>query len=78
MTIAMGRIGMIIGLWLVGFVIGFIGFMIFDALASFLMSILPFLANLDVYLLRAALSGVVASIVTIIAVMVWSYSSKRY
>jgi len=74
----MGRIGIMIGLWLVGFVIGFVGFIIFDALASFLMSLLPFLANMDVYLLRAALSGVVASIVTVIAVMVWSYSSKRY
>jgi len=74
----MGRIGVMIGLWLVGFVIGFVGFIIFDALAGFLMSVLPFLANIDVYLLRAALSGVVASIVTVIAVMVWSYSSKRY
>jgi hypothetical protein len=76
--IAMSRIGIMIGLWLVGFVIGFVGFILFDALASFLMSLLPFLANLDVYLLRAALSGAVASIVTVIVVIVWSYSSKRY
>jgi len=76
--ITMGRISVMIGLWLVGFVVGFVGFIIFDALASFLMNLLPFLANLDVYLIRAALSGVVASIVTVIVVIVWSYSSKRY
>ena len=74
----MGRISVMIGLWLVGFVVGFIGFIIFDALARALMGLLPFLANIDIYLLRAALSGFVASIVTVIAVVVWSYSSKRY
>lgn len=78
MTIGMGRIGVMMGLWLVGFVIGFIGFILFDAFAGALANLLPFLSNLDSYLIRATLSGFAASIVTVIAVVVWSYSSKRY
>ena len=74
----MGRISIMIGIWLVGFVIGFVGFIIFGALAEALASLLPFLTNMDIYLLRAILSGFVASIVTVIAVIVWSYSSRRY
>jgi len=74
----MGRISVMIGLWLVGFVVGFIGFLLFSALAEALMRLLPFLANVDSYLLRATLSGFVGSLVTVIAVFVWSYSSKRY
>ncbi|MCP8307544.1 MAG: hypothetical protein H3Z54_02465 [archaeon] len=74
----MGRISVMIGLWLVGFVVGFIGFILFSALAEALASLLPFLTNMDVYLIRATLSGFVASIVTVIAVIVWSYSSRRY
>ncbi len=78
MMITMGRISVMIGLWLVGFVIGFLGFIIFTALAQALMNLLPFLATMDSYLLSATLSGFVGSVVTIIAVTVWSYSSRRY
>ncbi|MGB9659456.1 MAG: hypothetical protein ACPLY9_02885 [Nitrososphaerales archaeon] len=74
----MGRISVMIGLGLVGYVIGFMGFIIFTALAQALMKLLPFLATMDSYLLSATLSGFVGSIVTIIAVTVWSYSSRRY
>ncbi|MGQ9468763.1 MAG: hypothetical protein ACUVTD_02910 [Nitrososphaerales archaeon] len=74
----MGRTGVMIGLWLVGFVIGFIGFIIFNALAEVLVNLLPFLTRIDSYILRATLSGFVGSIVTVVAAVVWSYSSKRY
>ncbi|MCP8313148.1 MAG: hypothetical protein H3Z53_02085 [archaeon] len=74
----MGRISVMIGLWLVGFVIGFIGFLLFSVLVEALANFLPFLANMDSYLLRATLSGFVGSIATVIAVVVWGYSSKRY
>ncbi|MCP8316958.1 MAG: hypothetical protein H3Z52_14105, partial [archaeon] len=72
------RISVMIGLWLVGFVIGFIGFLLFSVLVEALANFLPFLANMDSYLLRATLSGFVGSIATVIAVVVWGYSSKRY
>ncbi|MEM3451234.1 MAG: hypothetical protein QW830_02365 [Nitrososphaerales archaeon] len=75
--ITMGRISVMIGLWLVGYVIGFLGFIIFTALAQALMNLIPFLASMDSYLLSATLSGFVGSIVTMIAVIVWSYSSKN-
>ncbi|NWG08711.1 MAG: hypothetical protein HXX80_00075 [Nitrososphaerales archaeon] len=74
----MGRISILIGLGLVGYALGFIGFLAFSVLAEALVNFLPFLLNIDSYLMRAALSGVVGSIITLVAIVVWSYSSKRY
>ncbi|MCP8310770.1 MAG: hypothetical protein L6M37_04460 [Candidatus Methylarchaceae archaeon HK02M1] len=74
----MRRITAILGLGLVGFVIGFIGFLALDALKEVLIQIYPTLLNVEGYLLSAIVAGVVGSIVTVVAVVVWSYSSKHY
>ncbi len=74
----MRRIIAILGLGLVGFVIGFIGFLALDALKEVLIQIYPTLLNVEGYLLSAIVAGVVGSIVTVVAVVVWSYSSKHY
>ncbi|MCP8318848.1 MAG: hypothetical protein L6N95_03360 [Candidatus Methylarchaceae archaeon HK01B] len=74
----MRRITAILGLGLVGFVIGFIGFLALDALKEVLIQIYPTLLNIEGYLLSAIVAGVVGSIVTVVAVVVWSYSSKHY
>lgn len=63
---------------MVGFVIGFIGFLALDALKEVLIQIYPTLLNVEGYLLSAIVAGVVGSIVTVVAVVVWSYSSKHY
>ncbi|MCP8303913.1 MAG: hypothetical protein H3Z50_00335 [archaeon] len=63
---------------MVGFVIGFVGFLALDALKEVLVQIYPALLNIEAYLLSAIISGVVGSIVTIVALVVWSYSSKQY
>jgi len=74
----MRRIAVLLGLGLLGFVIGFVGFLALDALKELLIQIYPALLNVEGYLLSAIVAGVVGSLVTVVVVIVWSYSSKRY
>ncbi|MCP8323902.1 MAG: hypothetical protein L6N96_06985 [Candidatus Methylarchaceae archaeon HK02M2] len=74
----MRRIAVLIGLGLVGFVLGFVGFLALDALKETLIQIYPALLSVEGYLLSAIVAGIVGSIVTVIAVVVWTYSSKQY
>lgn len=74
----MSRINVILGLWLLGFVLGFAAFIAFSFLGEAIVRLLPFLLNIDAYLMKALLSGFVGSFVTVILVIIWSYSSKKY
>ncbi len=73
----MGKIGVILGLGLLGFVIGFAGFLAFGVLGDTLVRLIPYLFSLDGFFLRAMFSGLIGSVITVIAVVIWSYSSKQ-
>ena len=74
----MRRTAILLGLGLVGFVLGFAGFLALDALKGHLMQIYPALLSVEGYVLSAIIAGIVGSIITVVAVVVWSYSSKNY
>ena len=73
----MGRISVILGLTILGFVIGFLTFIAFGFLGEIIIGLIPYLLTIDGLIIRAFLSGLVGSVITILVVIIWSYSSKR-
>lgn len=71
----MGRKTILAGFWLLGFSIGFIGYLIYPGLVDFLMHALPSLFT-DKVVVGAFLSGIAGSIITTVSVVLWSYLSR--
>ena len=71
----MGRKAVIFGFWLLGFCFGFIGYLVYPNLVDWLMLVLPALFT-DRMVAGAFLSGIAGSIITTVAVLLWSYLSR--
>ena len=61
----MGRISVMLGLTILGFVIGFLAFIAFGFLGEIIIGLIPYLLTIDGLIIRAFLSGLVGSVITI-------------
>ena len=72
----MGRLLAIFGIWLAGFSLGFIGYLVYPGLSQMAVTLWPFLVSLDGQILGAMVAGMASSLITVMAVTIWAYTSK--
>ena len=72
----MGRTGAVFGVWIAGFLLGFIAYLVYPAMSKMIVALVPFLLGLDTQIVGAMMAGVASSIVTLIVVMLWAYSGS--
>ncbi len=72
----MGRLMAIIGIWIAGFSLGFIGYLAYPGLSQIAVSVIPSLISLDSQIVGAMVAGMASSFVTVLAVSIWAYSSR--
>ncbi len=71
----MGRKAVLAGFWFIGFAIGFIGYLIYPAIAEALMRIFPLISETVIF--GAILAGIASGIITTSIVLLWGYLSSR-
>jgi hypothetical protein len=75
----MGRVKAILGIWLIGYALGFIAYLAFPALADALAALIPLLVSIDPRLVGATVTGLATSLITVAAVAAWAKLTKpRY
>jgi len=67
----MGRTGVLIAFAVIGYFIGVAAYYMGKHLTPWLLQVLPFLAQAD-----WVIAGIIGAIVTVILVVVWSYTTK--
>jgi len=72
----MGRALVLLGIWFGGFVLGFLAYLAYPALAELILRLLPFLLSLNSKVIGALVTGLVSSFITLLAVTVWAYSTR--
>lgn len=72
----MNKLSVVLGVWLGGFLFGFIAYLGYPYMTSVVLSIIPWMSGLNPQLIRAIVAGIVTSFVTLIAVIIWSRSSR--
>lgn len=72
----MGRFLAIMGIWAAGFILGFGGYLVYPVLSQIATSVFPSLINLDTQIMGALVAGIISSLITIIAVLIWAYSTR--
>ncbi|MCS7116803.1 MAG: hypothetical protein RMJ31_00595 [Nitrososphaerota archaeon] len=73
----MGRKSVIFGIWLLGFVLGFIGYLVLPWIGKWFIEVIPYLVKNEV-LFGAFITGIAGSIITTISVAIWArFSEKR-
>jgi hypothetical protein len=72
----MGRVKAILGIWLIGYAVGFIAYLVFPALAEALATLIPFLMSIDPRLVGATITGLATSLITVAAVAAWAKLTK--
>ena len=70
----MGRLMGIIGIWVAGFSLGFIGYLAYPGISQMAVSIIPSLMSLDSQIVGAMVAGMASSFITVLAVTIWAYS----
>jgi hypothetical protein len=74
----MGKITALIGIWLVGYALGFIAYLALPAIGAFIVAMLPFLA-INGQIVGAALAGLGSSFIVLLLTLVWARVTKpRY
>ena len=74
----MGRITTLLSIWIVSFVIGFIGWMMYPQISSLLSGLAPILFGVvDAQITNAAMAGFATSIVSVVIVLVWANRTKN-
>jgi uncharacterized membrane protein len=73
----MGRFGTLFLIWLIGFALGSIGYLIYPVLSQAFASLAPAFLQLNEQIRGALLAGFLSSIVTVLAVYIWSYATSR-
>ena len=74
----MGRITTILSIWIVSFVIGFVGWMMYPQISSLLSGLAPILLGIvDAQITNAAMAGFATSIVSVVIVLVWANRTKN-
>jgi len=64
----------IIGIWVAGFSLGFIGYLAYPGISQMTVSIIPSLMSLDSQIVGAMVAGMASSFITVLAVTIWAYS----
>jgi|TARA_B100001971_G_scaffold214284_1_gene250873 hypothetical protein len=72
----MGRLLVILGIWIAGFSLGFIGYLAYPMLSQMAVSIIPALISLDSQMIGAIVAGMASSFLTVLAVSLWAYASR--
>ena len=74
----MGRITTLLSIWVVSFVIGFVGWMMYPQISSLLSGLSPILLSVvDAQITNAAMAGFATSIVSVVIVLVWANRTKN-
>ena len=74
----MGRITTLLSIWIVSFVIGFVGWMMYPQISSLLSGLAPILLGVvDAQITNAAMAGFATSIVSVVIVLVWANTTKN-
>ncbi len=71
----MGRKSIIFGFWLMGFIIGFLGYVVWPSFDGWLMDFLPQIFSNEL-VIGALLSGIVGSVIMMFSVTLWVKISK--
>jgi len=66
----------IIGIWVAGFSLGFIGYLAYPGISQMAVSIIPSLMSLDSQIVGAMVAGMASSFITVLAVTIWAYTSR--
>ena len=66
----------IIGIWVAGFSLGFIGCLAYPGISQMTVSIIPSLMSLDSQIVGAMVAGMASSFITVLAVTIWAYTSR--
>mgnify|MGYP000747458996 CR=1 FL=1 len=72
----MGRVKALLGIWLIGYAIGFIAYLAFPAIADALAALIPFLMRIDPRLVGATITGFATSLITVAGVAAWAKLTK--
>jgi|TARA_B100001971_G_C17717605_1_gene299596 hypothetical protein len=72
----MGRLMTIIGIWIAGFSLGFIGYLAYPGISQMAVSVIPSLMSIDSQIVGAMVAGMASSLVTVLAVTIWAYTSR--
>lgn len=72
----MGRVKAILGIWLIGYALGFVAYLAFPVLADALAALIPFLMMIDSRLVGATITGLATSLITVAAVAAWAKLTK--
>ena len=72
----MGRLLAILGIWLAGYLLGFIGYLAYPGLSKMAVTLLPSLLTIDSQMVGALVAGMASSFITVIAVAIWAYTSQ--
>jgi len=72
----MGRVKAILGIWLIGYALGFIAYLAFPVLADAIAALIPFLMSIDARLVGATITGLATSLITVAAVAAWAKLTK--
>ena len=73
----MGRITTLLSIWIVSFVIGFVGWMMYPQISSLLSGLTPILLSVfDAQITNAAMAGFATSIVSVVIVLLWASRTK--
>ncbi|MBI4257942.1 MAG: hypothetical protein HY619_03210 [Thaumarchaeota archaeon] len=70
----MGRKATIFGIWVIGYSLGFLGYLAAPMMGTWLLSILPSLALES--MVGALISGIVSSVIVTFLVMLWARFSE--
>ena len=74
----MGRITTLLSIWIVSFVIGFVGWMMYPQISSLLSGLAPILLGIvDAQITNAEMAGFATSIVSVVIVLVWANRTKN-
>ena len=74
----MGRITTLLSIWIVSFVIGFVGWMMYPQISSLLSGLAPILLGVvDAQITNAAMAGFATSIVSVVIVLGWANRTKN-
>ena len=74
----MGRITTLLSIWIVSFVIGFVGWMMYPQISSLLSGLAPILLGIvDAQITNAVMAGFATSIVSVVIVLVWANRTKN-
>jgi len=72
----MGRFTVLLGFSLIGFTVGFFGYLFAPYIVTFLLHVLPLIFRNE-RIAGAFLSGIVAALLLDAGVLIWTYTSKK-